>query len=139
MVLTRKENGSPRRTVDLSPLNKHCIREVHSSKSPFELARGVPANTWRTVTDAWNGFHSVPLREHDRPLTFITPIGRYRYMRAPQGFVSSGDGYKRRFDEVLTDFECQKRCVDDTLIFYENVESHWWRSVNRPLAVQGSS
>ena len=66
MVLTRKENGSPLHTVDLSPL--HCIREVHSSKSPFELARGVPANTWRTVTDAWNGYHSVPLREHDRPL-----------------------------------------------------------------------
>ena len=54
----------------------------------------------------------------------------YRYKRAPQGFVSSGDGYNLRFDEVLTDFECQKRCVDDTLIFYENLESHWWSSMN---------
>ena len=52
------------------------------------------------------------------------------YKRAPQSFVSSGDGYNRRFDEVLTDFECQKRCVDDTLIFDENLESHWWRSMN---------
>ena len=69
MVITRKENGEPRRTVDLSPLNKHCVREVHATRSPFELAKGVPERTWQTVTDAWNGFHSVPLKEEDRHLT----------------------------------------------------------------------
>ena len=35
MVVTRKEDGSPRRTVDLSPLNKFCNRELHISRSPF--------------------------------------------------------------------------------------------------------
>ena len=29
MVCTRKHDNSPRRTVDLSPLNKYCEREVH--------------------------------------------------------------------------------------------------------------
>ena len=78
MVVTRKENGSPRRTVDLSPLNKFCKRETHNSESPFHLARRIPGDTWKTVTDAWNGFHSVPLRESDRHLTtFITPFGRW--------------------------------------------------------------
>ena len=57
MVITRKKNGDPRRTVDLSPLNKHCVREVHATRAPFELAKAVPPRTWRTVTDAWNGFH----------------------------------------------------------------------------------
>ena len=33
MVITRKEDCSPRRTVDLSLLNKHCVREVHTNKS----------------------------------------------------------------------------------------------------------
>ena len=76
----------------------------------------MPAGTWRTVADAWNGFHSVPLRTEDRPLTtFITPLGRYRYKRAPQGYASSGDGYNRRFDDVLCDFPRNKRCVDDAL------------------------
>ena len=32
-----------------------------------------PTNTWKTVTDAWNGYHSAPLRESDRHLTtFVT-------------------------------------------------------------------
>jgi len=101
MVVTRKEDGSPRRTVDLSPMNKHCVREVHTSKSSFSLARSVPDNSFKTVYDAWNGFHSVPIREEDRHLTtFTTPWGLFRYKRAPQGFLSSGDGYNRRFDDL---------------------------------------
>ena len=46
MVITRKHDGSPRRTIDLSPLNKFCKRETFSTKSPFQLARRIPKNTW---------------------------------------------------------------------------------------------
>ncbi|CAB4035906.1 Hypothetical predicted protein [Paramuricea clavata] len=63
MVVTRKHDGSPRRTVDLSPLNKFCKRETFAMESPSHLARRIPKETWKTVTDAWNGYHSVPLRE----------------------------------------------------------------------------
>ncbi len=52
MVVTRKHDGSPRRTVDLSPLNKFCQRETFATESPFHLARRIPKNTWKTVTDA---------------------------------------------------------------------------------------
>ena len=131
MVVTRKEDGSPRRTVDLSPLNKFCKRETHNSESPFHLARRVPRDTWKTVTDAWNGFHSVPLRDSDRHLTtFITPFGRWRYKRAPQGFLSSGDGYNRRFDAILAEFEWKERIVDDTIHYDSDLEDHWWRTMD---------
>ena len=66
MVVTRKHDGTPRRTVDLSPLNKHCRRETFAVESPFNIVRRIPGDTWKTVCDAWNGFHSVPLRESDR-------------------------------------------------------------------------
>ena len=115
MVITRKHDWSPRRTVNLSPLNKHCKRETFATESPFHIARRVPKNTWKTVTDAWNGYHGMVLRKEDRHLTtFITPYGRWRYIRAPQGFVSSGDGYNRRFDAILAAFPDNERCVDDT-------------------------
>lgn len=139
MVVTRKHDGTPRRTVDLSPLNKFCKRETFASEAPFQLARRVPGNTWKTVTDAWNGFHSVPLRESDRHLTtFITPFGRWRYTRAPQGFLSSGDGYNRRFDEILSEFQRKERCVDDTIYYDDDLESHWWRTIDF-LTITGSS
>ena len=131
MVVTRKHDGTPRRTVDLSPLNKHCKRETFPSEAPFHLARRVPGNTWKTVTDMWNGYHSVPLRECDRHLTtFITPFGRWRYLRAPQGFLSSGDGYNRRFDAILSNFQRKERCVDDIIHYDEDLEDHWWRTID---------
>ena len=131
MVVTRKHDGTPCRTVDLSPLNKFCKRETFAMESPFHLTCKIPGDTWKTVTDAWNGYHSVPLRESDRQLTtFITPFGRFRYKRAPQGFVSSGDGYNRRFDAILTDFMRKERCVDDTVHYDSNLEDHWWCTID---------
>ena len=93
MVVTPKANGSPRRTVDLQPLNKSSVRQTHHTQSPFHLAEQIPQKSWKTVTDAWNGYHSVELEEADRHFTtFITPWGRYRYKVSPQGFLASGDG-----------------------------------------------
>ena len=131
MVVTRKHDGTPRRTVDLSPLNKYCKRETFPAEAPFHLARRIPKNTWKTVTDAWNGYHSVPLREEDRHLTtFITPFGKWRYTRAPQGFLSSGDSYNKRFDAILSDFVRKERCVDDTLHYDTDLAEHWWRTID---------
>ena len=130
MVVTRKDDGTPRRTVDLSPLNKFCQREAHSSKSPFNLARSVPAGSTKTVFDAWNGYHAVPIQEEDRHLfTFTTPWGLFRYKRAPQGFLSSGDGYNRRFDDIAAHVLRSERCVDDTLLHDADPEANWWRAI----------
>ena len=131
MVVTRKHDGTPRRTVDLSPLNKFCTRETFPTEAPFHLARRVPGMTWKSVTDAWNGYHSVPLRDSDRHLTtFITPFGKWRYTRAPQGFLSSGDGYNKRFDGILADVVRKERCVDDTIHYDVDMEEHWWRTID---------
>jgi len=56
------------------------------------------------------------LRESDRTLsTFITPFARWRYLTTSQGFVGSGDGYNRRFDAVLSEFERKERVTDNTI------------------------
>ena len=81
-------------------MNKFCEREVYGSKSPFNLARSVPDNSFKTVYDAWNGYHSVPIFKEDCHLTtFITPWDLFRYKRAPQGFLCV-DGYNRRFSDL---------------------------------------
>ena len=61
----------------------------------------VPHGVKKSTLDAWNGYHSVAIREEDRHLTtFLTPEGRFRYRTAPQGFLASGDGYTHRYDEI---------------------------------------
>ena len=76
MVITPKSDGTPRRTVDLQPQNRHAVRQTHHVSSPFHLAYRIPQNTVKTVTDAWNGYHSVPIHPDDRQFTtFITSWG----------------------------------------------------------------
>ena len=130
MVVIPKKSGKPRRTVDLQPLNKYALRETHHTESPFHQARAVPHNTFKTVTDAWNGFHSILLHEEDRHLTtFITPKGRFRYRVAPQGYIASGDAYTRRFDEIIVDIPRKTKCVDDTLLWDSSIEAAFHHTV----------
>ena len=128
MVLVQKSDRSLRRTIDLSPLNHHCLCETHHVKPPFQQARGIPPHTWKSVTDAWKGYHSVPLHPDDRYLmTFITPWDGYRSTVATQGHVASGDGYTRQYDEIIADVKRKTKCVDNTAIWDTSLEDHWWR------------
>lgn len=131
MVICAKKNGQPRRTVDLQALNAHATRETHHTQSPFHQARAVPPNKKKTVFDCWNGYHSVPLHPDDRHLTtFITPWGRYRYKTAPQGYIASGDGYSRRFDEIVSEVPNKTKCIDDTLLWSDDLESSFFQAVD---------
>ena len=131
MVICAKKTGKPRRTVDFQALNAHATRETHHTQSPFHQARCVPPGKRKTVFDAWNGYHSVPLHEDDRHLTtFITPWGRYRYRVAPQGYAASGDGYSRRYDEIVSDIPNKTKCIDDTLLWSDSIEDSFHQAVH---------
>ena len=131
MVICAKKNGKPRRTIDFQPLNAHATRETHHTQSPFHQARSVPQGKKKTVFDAWNGYHSVPLHPADRHYTtFITPWGRYRYRTAPQGYISSGDGYTRRYDEIISSVPNKTKCVDDALLWSDTIEESFFQACN---------
>ena len=130
MVICPKKNGKPRRTVDFQPLNKYAKRETHHTESPYLQARSVPRDTVKTTLDAWNGYHSIPLDDRDRHYTtFITPWGRFRYCVAPQGYIASGDAYTRRFDEIISEFPNHTKCVDDALLWANNIEEAFFQVV----------
>ena len=133
MVLATKEDGSPRRTVDLSYLNKHCDRETQPVVTPYKQARIVPANTYKTVCDADDGYHAVPLHVDDRKYTmFVTEEGRFQYRVIPQGFSASGDAYNQRFDRLIEDMERKTKNMDDVLLWDEGLAAHWWRVLDFP-------
>ena len=129
MCIQTKKNGKPRRVIDLQPLNKHAVRQTHAGESPFQIVAEVPINTFRTTLDAWNGYHSVPIKEEDRHVTtFITPWGRFRYCTTPQGFLAAQDAYNHRFDLITREFKNKKRCVDDTILWGDTVEENFFKT-----------
>ena len=123
MVVCAKKNGKPRRTVDFQALNVHTTRETHHTPSPFLQAHSIPAGKKKTVFDAWNGYHRVTIHKDDQHLTtFITPWDGYRYKGATQGYIASGDGYTRRYDEIVADIPNKTKCMDDALLWTDTLE-----------------
>ena len=132
-VYTAKTNGDPRRTVDYRLLNKWVKRDAYATESPFHIARRIPGKSWKTVSDAWNGFHSVPLHLSSRHLTtFITMEGKFRYTRTPQGANFAGDAYNRRHAKITAEFPRKETVVDDTCHYdkIDELEQHWWRTID---------
>ena len=131
MVVAPKQNtGKPRRTVDLQSVNEATYRETHHTETPHRLVSNVPAGQKKTVLDCWNGYHSLELAESARDATcFITEWGRYRYLRAPQGFHASGDGYTKRMDDIVAGTTNMKKCIDDTLLYSDDMEEIFWHTV----------
>ena len=131
MHVVAKQDGRPRRTVDLRKLNDHCLRETQHVGTAYRNARTIPKNTWKSKTDCWNGYHSCPLHEDDRELTtFTTEWGRYRYKVAPQGFVAAGDGYNQRYDDLIDGVERKVKQVDDVALWDSDISEHWWRMLD---------
>ena len=129
MVVQIKKNGDPRRTIDMQKLKENTLRETHHTPSPHDVVSTIPPNTFKTVIDAWNGYHSLLLAEESRDATtFITQWGRYRYRRAPQGFHASGDAYTRRFDDITKEFSRVSRIVDDSLLYDQSIEDAFWHT-----------
>ena len=114
MVVVAKPDGKPRRTIDISQMNKSCSWQTHYTVPPFQQAMSVPAGMKKTVLDCWNGFHSIPLHEEDQHLTtFLTQLWRFKYLVCPQGHLSSTDIYNARFDQILSDLTDYKKGIDD--------------------------
>jgi Reverse transcriptase (RNA-dependent DNA polymerase). len=102
VVVNKKGTNEMRMTVDLKKLNSQVKRPVHPMKTPKDMVVGMNGARYFTKFDARHGYWQVPLAEESRHLTtFITPWGRFRYCRDPQGFIAAGDEFNMRTDQAF--------------------------------------
>ena len=82
-----KPGGGIRICVDLSKLNKFVKRPTHPLASPKEVVSDIPLyQKYFSTMDAIKGYWQVPITKKSQELTtFITPWGRYKYLRPPIG------------------------------------------------------
>ena len=128
IVVTPKKNSEKiRMCVDLSHLNRFVIRERYQSPTPAEAVADIAASKAKifTVLDALKGYHQCPLDQVSQSLTtFITPFGRYKYLRAPYGISSISEHYNRRMAEAFRGLSGFRRIVDDFVIYDSNAGEH---------------
>ena len=127
VVTPKKESDDIRMCVDLSHLNKYVKRERYQSATPSQAVADITAEHARIFTklDAMKGYHQCPLDEESQILTtFITPFGRFKYLRAPYGISSISEHYNRRMDEAFAGLTGYRRIVDDVVIYDSDTTEH---------------
>lgn len=131
LVVVQKPNGKLRICVDFTKLNIYVKRPTHPFKAPWDAVSNIDrkANYFSTL-DATNGYWQLELDKESQSLTtFLTPWGRFKFLRAPMGLVSSGDEYCRRGDSALSGIGNIQKVVDDILAYDETFEQHFTRIV----------
>jgi hypothetical protein len=94
--------------MDLSKLNRFVLRERYTSITPAQAVADIEKSKAKcfTMFDALKGYHQCPMDEESQTLTtFITPFGRYKFLRAPYRISSISEHYNRRMDEAFTGVE----------------------------------
>ena len=107
MVVVSKKDRKPQCIVNFQPINKFYIRETHHTPSPFDVVSSLPQQVYKIVLDAYTDKESIKLT------TFITDLGRYQNLGAPQRHLASGGAYTRRYDNTIADVLRKLKIIDE--------------------------
>ena len=124
-VISRRKNGKLRVCLDQKDLNK-AIKRCHD-KTPTleEITHKLAGSRYFSKLDAKNGYWSVVLgEESSRLTTFITPFGRYCFLRMPFGLVMSQDIFQHRMDQILEKCPGTVSIADDIAVCGKREAEH---------------
>jgi hypothetical protein len=86
VVMVRKKNGKWRLCMDFADLNKCCPKDDFPLAIIDQIVDSIASCEVMALLDYFLGYHQIWLRKEDKEKTsFITPFGKYCYMRMPEG------------------------------------------------------
>ena len=124
MVAAKKKDGSIRLCIDPVHLNKALLRPHHPMKTIDDILGNMSNAKVFSILDAKTSFWQIPLDEQSSLLTtFITPNGRYKFLRMPYGITSGSEVFQRSMEHLFVNQPCEI-IVDDILVYGKNAEEH---------------
>ena len=118
-----KKYGSVRICVYYTKLNRVVKRERFQLPLAEEIFAKLRGAKFFTVFDAASGFWQIPINQGSEFTTFITPFGRYQFIRLPFG-ISGPEGFHRAMQHVLQDLDGVDCFIDDVIIWGATKEEH---------------
>lgn len=125
MVVAKKRGGELRICVDFGGLNKNILRERVVMPTVDECLARLAGATWFSKLDARAGYWQAPLApESQKYTTFLTPFGRFQFLRLPFGISTAPEFFQREMLRVLEGIEGQACLQDDIIVFGPSREEH---------------
>ncbi len=113
--------ASVKRSVQL---NEALLRPRHPQKTIEQIIADMPGAKVFTILDAKCGFWQIPLDEaSSKWTTFMSPFGRYRFLRMPYGISTGSEVFQRSIEQLFAGLPCEI-VVDDILIWGRTHEEH---------------
>ena len=113
-----KKNGDLRIVINYTHLNKYVKWPAPTFPSAQEILLGIdPDPTMFAKLDVTKGYHQVPMDEvNSRLTTFLLPLGRFCFLRAPMGLSCSNDEFCGQSDKIIEGLPGVRKLVDDILV-----------------------
>jgi hypothetical protein len=126
LVAIRGSSGEICICVNHTKLNKFVMRPTHPTRTSRDAVAEIDDYTkFFSSFDAANGYYQTPLHPDSQHLTtFMTPWGRYRFLRASMGLSCSSDEYNQRADAAFGCLKNGVRVVDDLLCHDQDFRDH---------------
>lgn len=125
IVLVKKSNGSLRICLDPRNLNKAIKRSHYQFPTIHNIKARLAGAKIFSSLDASSGFWTVSLDEESSKLcTFITPFGRYRFLRLPFGICSAPEYFHSTMNKIFQGIDNVIIYIDDILIFGKDKSEH---------------
>ena len=125
MVVVQKKSGNVRICVDMKPLNKHVLREIHPMPHVDDTLAQLAGARIFSKLDANSGFWQIPLATSCRHLTtFITPFGRFWFNKLLFGISSAPEVFQKQMGKILEGLPGVLCHLDNILVYGTNMEEH---------------
>ena len=113
-----KQSGDLRICLDPQILNKALKREYHPSVILDDVLHELEGAVVLSKFDTDNGYwHCVLDERSSKMTTFLTPFGRYRYLRLPFGLCVSSEIFQKRLQAALEGLK-GVLCIADDIVIY---------------------
>nr|XP_049707055.1 uncharacterized protein K02A2.6-like [Helicoverpa armigera] len=125
LVIVAKKNNTIRVCLDPRELNRAVRRAHFQLPTVTELAARLHGATHFSVLDANSGFWAVQLDQESADLcTFISPFGRYQFLRLPFGINCASEVFHGKIRQLLEDLEGVDSFIDDIIVWGKDKEEH---------------
>uniref|UniRef100_A0A0A9YGK9 RNA-directed DNA polymerase n=1 Tax=Lygus hesperus TaxID=30085 RepID=A0A0A9YGK9_LYGHE len=125
MVVVPKPNGKVRICVNLTKLNQNVKRRFHPIPKLDHCFAKLSGAKIFSKLDANSGFWQIPLSEECQELTtFLSPMGRFKFLKLPFGITSAPEVFQKAVHEILQDQKNAVAMMDDILVWGTTEKEH---------------
>ena len=121
----RKKDGINRICIDYRRLNKISIFDPEPMVIAEDLFRKLSEDKFFTKLDLSKGYWQIPVARKDVHKTaFVTPDGKYEFVKMPFGMVNAGATLMKAMRRLLGGMKYVDNIMDDILVHTKTWEEH---------------